>query len=757
MTNFDWRTDEEQGWERPQEVDSHPPADEGAWRAVRLRARSSWRVILGFVFFLAATTTVGVRAVALRVQAAEDAAREEVRAAHALVYDAARNGDEELFMTMLGGDRPWRQAQESAFAQDAVIGRSTMGLEWQHDVEPATEISLSPDLQQALVTGTVAYEGYTGGDDLQLVRLQHVWRYENDGTQWRLAPHEESFWQGWATAQNNNLQTVVPRRDKALGQRLNEDIGARLGRICQVLGQCPQQFRLLLRFEQDLETLHTPSTWITAQRDRLTVALPAPTLLGKPVDDSAYRALLNGYLRVVTDKLLNSFVLRDPVNSTVFREALRRQVAVELDLVNWPPAPQAEESATGLDGESDILALCVGQDLYSASLLRYDTTTAAWETEFAQRAVTRMLALEGAPGVLLQERHGQGLELEPRVVWWRNGRDAATFEALYLGDTVSGGPTFIAGEQDGQAYWIWLGEATECDGRACLGIVVRDEQTVWSPDGRHTLFLSELQGSRSPPAGDEVLWLGDRSGVALRRLGDGSYPFWIDNSTFGYLTARPEREQSFPFNYDLVLHDLEGGKVGEPDIRALNIAEALQATASQNEEVQEGGVAITGVAVHPDHPQTLYLSAVRFTVQQLTQSSPQYTIFLLAVDLNSGAISERVASLHRQFGHLMRFSPDGRWLAHVSYDPLAGEGVLGVLDLAQEPPAGNLWERVFRSEEALRLGTPYSALPNFDWSQSDGRLLTIEAGVLTVIDPQTAREQQIVPPTPGCAYAAWAD
>lgn len=756
MTNFDWRTDEEQGWDRPRAAEPDKSANESRWRAVGRRARNGWRGVLAVVFVLAAVTTVGARAVALRVQAAEDAVREEVRAAHYLAYDAARNGDEELYTSVLGGDRAWQQAQETTFEHNAVFGRSVLGLKWQVDLEPLTEFELSPDLQQALVTSTVTYEGYTGGDGTQPVMLQHVWRYENDGTQWRLMPHEEGFWQGWVTANGENVQTVMPRRDEALADRLNEDIGARLDPICEVLGHCPRPFRLHLRFEQNPETLHTPSTWITAPRDRLTISLPAPSLLGVPVNEVSYRALLNGYLRIVVNELLNSFVLRDPTNSDPFREALSRQIAVELDLTSWPPAPKEAGSTGQLEAGSDILALCVGQGAEDASLLRYHAAAATWETAFEERDVTRMLALDGAPGVLFQERQVQGMEIHPRVLWWRDGEDAATFEELYLGDAVPGSPTFTAGELNGQAFWIWLGGATECDGRACSGVIVRAEQTVWSPDGAHTLFLRELEGSRSPPAGDQVLWLGDRSGVALKRLGEGSYPFWMDNQTFGYLTARPQRQQTFPFSYDLVLQRLDGEQTSEPVTRRLNIVEALPELAPESAEAEEMGVAITRAAVHPARPQTLYLSAVRFTGRPSAEFSPQYTLYLLAVDVESGEISPRIASLHRQWSYAMRFSPDGRWLAHVTYDPEIQDGVLAVHDLTSDPPAGNVWERPFPSSQAVAFGTR-DLTPIYDWSQSDGKLLTLEEGIVTVVDPHTRRERQIVPPTAACAYAAWAD
>lgn len=756
MTNFDWRTDEEQGWERPQAVEPQQPGDESRWRAVGRHAREGWRGLLAVVFILGAATIVGARAVSLRVQAAENAVRDEVRAAHGLVYEAARNGDEELFMTMLGGDRPWRQAQEAAFEQGAVFGRSVLGLEWQADRKPLVEIELSPDLQQALVTSTVRYEGYAGGSGVQPLMLQSVWRYENDGGQWRLAPHEEAFWRGWVTVDSDNVRTAIPRRDEAFAERLNDDIGARLDTICETLGRCPRQFRLLLRFEQNLETLHTPSTWITAPRDRLTVALPAPSLLGVPTDESAYRALLNGYLHIVVDELLNSFVLRDPARAEPLREGLRRQIAVSLDLVKWPPVSIEQDAVGRLNAESDILALCASPGAEDASLLRYDATAANWETAFEARDVTRVLGLDGVPGVLLQEVQRQGTESHPRVVWWRDGEDAATFEERYLGETRSGSPAFVAGELDGQAYWIWLGEATECDGRACSGVVVRAEQTVWSPDGRHTLFLRELEGSRSPPAGDQVLWLGDRSGVALRRLGEGSYPFWIDNENFGYLTARPERQETFPFTYDLILHELDGEHVGDPVVRPLDIVEALPELMPEGEGVQEMGVAITRLVVHPERPQTLYLSAVRFTGQPFAESGPEYTLYLLAVDVESGEISPRIVSLHRQWSYAMRFSPDGRWLAHVMYDPEIQDGVLAVHDLTQDPPAGNVWERPFRSRDVIGFAMQY-VTPIYDWSQRDGKLLTLEEGILTIVDPHTRHEQQIVPPTAACAYAAWAD
>lgn len=755
MTNFDWRTDEEQGWERSQGGEAEQPVAKNSWRSIGRRVRRVWRGLLALVFILAATTTVGARAVVLRVQAAEQAAREEVDAAHGLVYDAVRDGDEELFMTMLGGDRPWRQAQETAFEHGAIFDRGAMGLKWQADVEPLNEITLSPDLQQALVTSTVRYKGFTGPDGMQSLSLQSTWRYENDGVQWRLAPHDESYWQGWTTHNGDIVQTVAPRRDEALAAQLNQDIDERLGAICEALGACPQPFRLHLRFEQNLETLHTPSTWITAPRDRLTVALPAPSLLGVPTDETAYRALLNGYLHIVVDELLNSFVLRDPARSEPFREGIRRQIAVDLELVKWPP-PLKQDSVGRLDAESDILALCVRTGIEDTFLLRYDATTTTWETAFEGRNMTRMQALDVVPGVLLQEVQLRGTESHPKVVWWRDGEVAATFEERYLGDTQPGSPTFLAGELDGQAYWIWLGEATECDGSTCSGVIVRAEQTVWSADGRHTLFLRELEGSRSPPAGDQVLWLGDRSGVALRRLGEGSHPFWIDNENFGFLTARPARQQTFPFTYELVLHELDGENVSDPVIRPLDIVEALPKLMPESEEVQEMGVAITQVAVHPERPQTLYLSAVRFTGQPFAEAGPGFMLYLLAVDLESGEISPRIVSLHRQWSYAMRFSPDGRWLAYVTYVPEIQNGVLAVHDLTQDPPAGNVWERPFDSRDVVGFGMQYIN-PIYDWSQRYGKLLTLEEGILTIVDPHTGREQKIVPPTAGCAYAAWAD
>ena len=494
------------------------------------------------------------------------------------------------------------------------------------------------------------------------------------------------------------------------------------------------------------------------RRDSFSLTLPAPSLVGLPIDETGYSALRNGYLRVIVDLLFDTVARGIGGATSALHDARHRKIFADLQLVPWPRAEVLVNGTATVDG--DILALCATGPGLGASLLRYEGVSGSWHVELEDRNLLQMVALDRVAGVLLREQRETArrtTEPQPSITWWDDGRELALFEDYYLGDSLPASPAFIAaGTQDGHNYWINVGAATDCNGRSCSGIVTHEEPTAWSPDGQHTLFRRELEGSRSPPASDEILWLGDGNGGALQRLGEGFHPFWIDDETFGYLLVPEEPAQTFPFAYDLVIRRLEGQDVSEERRMPLRMMEALQQLAPQGGEQEETGLAVSYAFAHASRPQTVYILGARFTRAAPREAAPHGSPYLFAVDVQSGAVTVRVANEQRQLTSLPRLSPDGRWLAYATYDPAAAQGAVEVHDLASDPARGNVYEQILAGGSASQATLSDGTRP-FDWSEQSGELLILEDGVLTVLDPRSWRAQQIVPPTAGCAHAAWAD
>lgn len=780
MTQFDWKTDEENGWERPPQL---PPEQEGGGGALRRLLRRRWRPLSALLLVIGAATLLTVRGLALRLAAVEAATLADVRMAHEVLLAAAAEGDEELYLSLLGGSRSWRQRQLAALEQDVLYERRALGLIWQKDAETDEEIVLSPDLQQAVVTGTLRYEELPDNGSQETILLRHHFRYERSGSRWLLSPPQESMWNGWVTFEEEPDRdlAIIPRRDEEIGKRLSNEIVLIVRRLCDGLITCSEQTSVEIRFSTGSELLASPRLWVNAaRRNAYGLDLPTPSLVGAPAGEADFRALRAAYLRVTARLFYDSIARGVGGASMALHDARYRAILAELDLMAWPP--QIEEAAGTVAIAGDVLTMCSDIPNAGASLWRYDADAGRWRAELSGRNLLQMAALNGVPGVLLREQHERQrrtTEPQPDLVWWGEGQELALFENYYLGTVFPSSPMFTAANTDGQLHWINLGAAGNCNGRRCSGIQVHERAVVWSPDGQHTLFWRELEGSRSPPASDGVLWLGDANGEALTRLEEGTHPFWIDDETLGYLATPEEGAQPFPSNYELVIRRLQGD--GVSGARRLHVAvlSELRAPGSDDQDVLEMGVALNQVFVHPSRPQTVFLVGGRYTDLLSSVALPELRTYIFAVDLASEEVTVRVPNADVERIILPRISPDGRWLAYLSGTSVGqnenvrmlpngnwlvyqegmgegGEGTLAVHDLTAEPGQASVYETPFDPGSSSFSGLADGSTP-YDWSQQSGQFLYIENGVVTVVDPQQWRARRLIPPTAGCAHAAWAD
>ncbi len=313
--NFDWQTEDDErrehsGWEEP----AAPPAPP--------QRRPPWR-LLGIIgaLLLAVAALVWWR-VTQRIEATTQAIRTDVIASHNLLQQAAADGDSEIFRAFLSGRDPaWTAGELAVFESGLFADRAPLGLlpvegslpvilpapdeETDAAARPAT-ITLSPDLNQAVVTVDQPYQRDDGGT----VMLQQMTIYRRGEQRWLLAPPAGDFWGGWQTSEGDYVAVIYPQRDAEIGGRLADDLDQAVADMCASLPDihCSADLYLSVRLDtepQALATLAEPLGALRRARENESILeLPTPSLVGLPAGDeaaqeAAYAALRDGYARHV--------------------------------------------------------------------------------------------------------------------------------------------------------------------------------------------------------------------------------------------------------------------------------------------------------------------------------------------------------------------------------------------------------------------------------------------------------------------------
>ena len=331
--SFDWRTDEDEQWEVEPALSPAP----------RPRRRFPWRAaaVIAGLFLLAGGVLYWQ--VSRRVAAANDAVAADVLSTYNLVNRIVAARDVDLLSPLLSGrEMEWAQAQEALIAAGLFYDRAALGLTpagpppvLPLDATRPYTLTLSPNLNAAELTFIQPYRVETTGEE---VALAHTAVYRLGRERWLLAPPEAEFWGEWQTMEADGVTFIYPERDAALVARLAPDLAASLSALCQggIDFTCPPLAGLQLRFETDPASLQhvTNPTEIYARNLRLKA--PAPTLVGRPLDEAGYEALLAGYTR-----LLAAAVIADAAGYRCCDRAPLFQALVDyqlyrLGLRGWP-------------------------------------------------------------------------------------------------------------------------------------------------------------------------------------------------------------------------------------------------------------------------------------------------------------------------------------------------------------------------------------------------------------------------------------
>lgn len=338
MSQFDWRTEDDASWREPPKPLPPDPR------------KRPWGVIVFILLVLLAAGFVVYRQLDRQIDAATTAVQTDVLATHNLVQTAVSRSDLELFRSQLSGRDPaWTETQESLLADELIQGREFWGWQQPNFSPPLTladltavsgplALTLAPDLNSAELQFPLTYLVTKADGVTETITLAQTAVYRRGKNRWLLAPPEEAFWDGWVTNRGDLLTLIYPQRDRLVAEQLAADLEVMLRQLCETFPDlaCPDDLHISLRLDADPAIVLTATDWETFLDGGLTLHLPAPTLMGQPVDQAGYDALYRAYGAQVATAVIADRIGWQCCHHAPFFQVLVDAMLRQMDLRPWP-------------------------------------------------------------------------------------------------------------------------------------------------------------------------------------------------------------------------------------------------------------------------------------------------------------------------------------------------------------------------------------------------------------------------------------
>ncbi len=676
--------------------------------------RKVW-LITGLILLTAIMILFGLRyANQLQRQFAEEL-RQEVEASFDLWLKAVEQKDSELFVLLLTPeDWLWQRDQKQLFAQDLIAGRRFMSMSAREDDQVGKpQVMLSPDGQKATITFERAYTSFA--EPTMPVRLRQTVIFARQDANWRQFPLDEDFWGDWSEIKTEWLVLRYPARDAAIAERIGRQLELDLQAICvrengpawSAADVCSQ----LRPFALKMSTTPTSIATLDTAAGPLIIGpnfeMPAPTLVGLPVDEQSFQAFYFGY----TQRILQH--VRAAVSS---------------------PLPLPEQV---------LRVLCYDHPQIGPRLYQYNPSSGLWQEELPNRSFRFLELLPDQQGLLLDEIRFDRELWRTRLIQQQDGSeklllDQHTGEVPYQVVDLGhyDGPYLLLRQPtaDRSSYHYYSLNLDRCDQNGCDRAELPG-MALWSPDGQQTLIQ----------IGSE-LHLGDRDGQIKTLLGTGYNPVWLNNDRLSYVRFSPNRNGA---TTEVVLRSSSSG-------RELILFDSTDLAKSAG--VAAGDLFIKYVALSPADPRLLLINA-----SGLHNYAGQYFIFTayLPVDFKEMAEVPTTLHVHRtgapggEPGQITPAgyppfypSPDGRWLLItelIGHEPVTRSYLLHDLQ-------HNQTDIISSGESVLP-----AQFPSLDWSD-DGRWLAVAAdGFFRIFAPEYGYEQLVPHEFDYCVLTRWTD
>ncbi len=305
---------------------------------------------------LAAALFAAWRTVRQRALQTEQRVQADVLAAHDLARQAVAGNDPELYTTLLQPEpAEWLAANRQLFENGLLFEGAARMI----DLLPTSpsaisrEVSLDPTLSQATVTTQHTLILSSTGRARQSLLLNQLHSYRLNAGVWRAAPPPPDFWLPEVIASSPSFTLHYPQRDQAVADLLYAELARLLPRACGLPGlTCPQGHQLTIRLTPDTAALAAASEPQAFLRHALgdgsaSIVLPAPSLIGQPLDEAGRLFMARAYAQRVLAPLISGLAGYDCCERSLLARAIIQRQLYHLRLQPWPLTPDHYEALMG--------------------------------------------------------------------------------------------------------------------------------------------------------------------------------------------------------------------------------------------------------------------------------------------------------------------------------------------------------------------------------------------------------------------------
>jgi hypothetical protein len=326
---FDWQTEEDESlWD---DESTAPPK-------TAVSRKRTWLISGAVIFLMGFTGWLLYQQLLKQADAAVANVESDILSSHNLVQTAANTEDADLLRALLSGrDMGWAELQQDLVADGLFWERPFFAMQFQPDSHEVIETTIDPALEAAEVVYTQSYDILNAEGVTETVVLQNTAVYRRGSQRWLYSPQDDAFWGEWETTEFDRLMLVYPTRDQEIAERLFDDFIDFIDRACAEIDDlaCNETDQIIVRLEKDPTTIKDLGTIGVLPQSGLRVELPAPSLVGVPVDDAGYDALMRGYAGLVVTAVIADAVSWECCDQAPIFETLLAYQLGQLRLRPW--------------------------------------------------------------------------------------------------------------------------------------------------------------------------------------------------------------------------------------------------------------------------------------------------------------------------------------------------------------------------------------------------------------------------------------